>query len=123
MCSTGHQGAHGHEFLEFEYSYGEFTVGESDRNMSAVPTILITIHQGVFGMPTTPTTEMTALSEKRVRVFCICWVGKGDLKKRGKSYPKVARWKRSKTSKLGSRELLRGRMGDNRQENMGISDR
>lgn len=122
MCSTGHQGAHGHEFLEFEYSYGEFTVGESDRNMSAVPTILITIHQGVFGMPTTPTTEMTALSEKRVRVFCICWVGKGDLN-RGKSYPKVARWKRSKSSKLGSRELLRGRMGDNRQENMGISNR
>lgn len=31
MCSTGHQGAHGHEFLEFEYSYGEFTVGDSDR--------------------------------------------------------------------------------------------
>lgn len=66
MCSTGHQGAHGHEFLEFEYSYGEFSVGDSDRNMSAVPTILIRIHQDVFGMPTTPTTEMTALSEKRV---------------------------------------------------------
>lgn len=31
MCSTGHQGAHGHEFLEFEYSYGEFSVGDSDR--------------------------------------------------------------------------------------------
>lgn len=23
MCSTGHQGMHGHEFLEFEYSHGQ----------------------------------------------------------------------------------------------------
>jgi protein mago nashi len=27
--STGHQGMHGHEFLEFEYSHGEISYGMS----------------------------------------------------------------------------------------------
>lgn len=90
--------------------------------MSVVLTILITIHQDVFAMPTTPTTEMTALSEKRVRGILHLLGRKEGFEEKREEFAKVVGWKRSKISNLGSRKLSRGRMGNNRQENMGISD-
>lgn len=58
--------------------------------MSAVPTILITIHQDEFGMPTTPTTEMTALSEKRVRGILHLLGWKGGFEEKREEY--MPRW-------------------------------
>lgn len=47
---------------------------------------------------------------------------KEGFEEKREEFAKVVGWKRSKISNLGSRKLSRGRMGNNRQENMGISD-
>lgn len=65
---------------------------------------------------------MTALSEKRVRGILHLLGRKEGFEEKREEFAKVVGWKRSKISNLGSRKLSRGRMENNRQENMGISD-
>lgn len=71
-----------------------------------IPLILTATHKDVFDMPTTPTTEMTVLFEKRVRGVLRLPGWKRGLRKRRKS---LSRWLdgRGSKSKLGSCESLR----------------